>query len=59
MPWKSRVMAKTRFRKYAWVGNKIAEEDMAKMYAIKSKKKIPITKQVSDAVKKYLANIAP
>jgi hypothetical protein len=49
-------MAKTRFRKYAWVGNKIAEEDMAKLYAIKSEKKIPITKQVSDAVRKYLAN---
>lgn len=49
-------MAETRFRKYAWVGNKIAELDMAKMHAIKSEKKIPITKQVSDAVKQYLAN---
>lgn len=43
-------------RKYAWVGNSIAEEDMAKMYAIKSEKKIPITKQVSNAVRKYLEN---
>jgi len=42
------------YTRYAWVGNRITQEDMARLYAIKERTRIPITKLVADAVKQYL-----
>lgn len=42
------------YRKYNWVGNRISEEDMGKLYCMKKKKKIPITKLVANAVREYV-----
>ena len=44
---------KTGYRKYTWVGNKITEEDMVKLYQLKSKTKKHITDMVAEAVKLY------
>lgn len=43
------------FKKYNWVGNQITDDDMCLLYQIKKKDKIPITKQVAEAVKEYIA----
>lgn len=42
------------YRKYAWIGNRISEEDMARLYKIKMETKKPITKIVAEAVKLYI-----
>lgn len=41
-------------KKYNWVGNQITDEDMCKLYQIKEKDGIPITKQVAEAVREYI-----
>ena len=42
------------YRKFNWVGNKISDTDMVELHRIKQKHKIPITKQVAQAVREYL-----
>lgn len=42
------------YSKYAWIGNRISEEDMARLYKIKTETKKPITKIVAEAVKLYI-----
>lgn len=43
------------YSKYGWVGNKIKDEDMKKLYLIKQEINIPITDQVAEAVGEYIA----
>ncbi len=43
------------YRKYSWVGSKISDDDMEKLYRIKEKTKKPITEIVAEAIKEYLA----
>lgn len=45
------------YRKYSWVGNRIADNDMEKLYRIKKKIKKPITEMVAEAIKEYLARV--
>jgi hypothetical protein len=45
---------KPRYPRYAWVGNRISESDMEKLYNLKVKTKTPITRIVSQAVKEFL-----
>jgi len=40
--------------KYAWVGNRIAEEDMAALYKRKKATRKSITAMVAEAVSQYL-----
>ncbi|MDO8727080.1 MAG: hypothetical protein Q7J35_13510 [Candidatus Methanoperedens sp.] len=42
------------YPKYGWVGNRIAEEDMASLYRMKIKTRLPITAMVAEAVSQYL-----
>ena len=42
------------YTRYAWVGNRISSEDMAKLYAMKKAAKRPITVLVAEAIKIYL-----
>jgi hypothetical protein len=42
------------YKKYTWVGNRISDEDMAKLYQLKEKTKKPITLMVAEAVSLYL-----
>ena len=44
------------YKKYVWVGNRISEESMAKLYRCKQKTLRPITRLVAEAVDLYLAN---
>ena len=41
--------------KYAWIGNRISEEDMATLYRLKQQAKKPITVLVAEAVSQYLS----
>ncbi len=45
------------YSKYAWIGNRISEEDMARLYKIKTETKKPITKIVAEAVKLYIDSL--
>lgn len=45
-----------KFSKYTWVGNRISEENMAKLYQLKIKDKKPITWMVAEAVAMYIIN---
>ncbi|ODS33199.1 MAG: hypothetical protein SCARUB_01677 [Candidatus Scalindua rubra] len=45
------------YARYAWVGNRIDDEDMARLYYHKQETKKPITMQVQEAVKLYLKEI--
>lgn len=45
------------YSKYAWIGNRISEEDMARLYKIKMETKKPITKMVAEAVKLYINSL--
>ena len=40
--------------KYAWVGNQISPDDMAKLHHIKETTRTPITCMVAEAVKEYV-----
>ena len=42
------------YPKYAWVGNRISEEDMKRLYELKKAHRKPITRMVAEAVKSYL-----
>ena len=42
------------YPKYGWVGNRIAESDMAALYRMKTKTRQPITAMVAEAVSQYL-----
>jgi hypothetical protein len=44
-----------RYAKYAWVGNRISDNDMKILYQLKLKNKKPITVMVAEAVRKYVA----
>lgn len=46
----------SKYPKYTWVGNKIADKDMRELYRIKQITKKPITQQVSEAVSKYIVD---
>lgn len=43
------------FTRYAWVGNKISDDDMAQLYRLKMKTRRRITEMVAAAVKVYLS----
>jgi len=45
---------KGRYPKYAWVGNRISSADMARLYRLRQRTKIPITRIVSQAVEEFL-----
>ena len=45
---------KKSYPKYAWVGNRISSANMARLYRLKQKTKIPITRIVSQAVNEFL-----
>ncbi len=40
--------------KYAWVGNRILDSDMAALYRMKKQTRKPITQLVAEAVSMYL-----
>lgn len=42
------------FKKFAWVGNRISDEDMSRLYQIKLERRIPITKLVAEAVRDFI-----
>lgn len=42
------------YAKYAWAGNRIDPNDMAKLHHIKETKGTPITHMVAEAVKEYV-----
>ena len=42
------------YPRYTWVGNRISEEDMKKLYEIKKATRKPITRMVAEAVSIYL-----
>ncbi len=46
------------YTKYAWVGNKIAEQDMAALYKLKKQTRRPITELVAEAVSRYVREVA-
>ena len=48
------VLGMAGYRKFNWVGNKISDTDMVELHRIKQKHKIPITKQVAQAVREYI-----
>lgn len=43
------------YKKYNWVGNRIDDNDMCILYDIKETEGIPITEQIFEAVKDYIA----
>ncbi len=45
------------YTRYSWVGNRIAEEDMAALYKRKKATKKSITSMVAEAVSQYLREI--
>lgn len=47
------------YRKFTWVGNRIADKDMAALHDIKQKTRQTITSMVADAVAKYVAEVRP
>jgi len=45
------------YPKYAWVGNRIPESDMAALYKMKQQTRRPITELVAEAVSQYLKEV--
>jgi len=45
------------YPKYGWVGNRIAEADMASLYRMKTKTRLPITAMVAEAVSQYIKEV--
>jgi hypothetical protein len=43
------------YPKYAWIGNRITQEDMASLYCLKQQTKKPITVLVAEAISQYLS----
>lgn len=50
-------MSDKKYIKYTWIGNRITEEQMSKLYHIKQEQKKPITELVKEAVSLYLQHI--
>jgi|GEM_PF-1241548 len=48
---------KMGYSKYAWIGNRISEEDMACLYKMKVKTRKRITEMVAEAVKLYINSL--
>lgn len=44
------------YRKYTWIGNRLSEKDMQKLYRLKEKTGKPITMLVAEAVGIYTSN---
>lgn len=42
------------YTRFGWVGNSISDDHMAVMYRIKERTKKPISKQVAEAVARYI-----
>ena len=42
------------YTKYAWVGNRISDTDMADLYRMKLRTRRPITALVAEAVSSYI-----
>lgn len=47
------------YRKFTWVGNRIADKDMAALHNIKQQTRQTITSMVADAVARYVAKARP
>lgn len=47
------------YPKYAWVGNKIADSDMAVLFRLKTETCRPITELVAEAVRQYIRDVKP
>ncbi len=47
------------YRKFTWVGNRIADKDMAALHNIKQQTRQTITSMVADAVARYVAEARP
>jgi len=47
------------YPKYAWIGNRVSEEDMASLYRLKQQTKKPITVLVAEAISNYLSTTMP
>jgi len=45
------------YPKYAWVGNKITDSDMAVLYRMKNETRRPITELVAEAVSQYVRDV--
>ena len=45
------------YRRFTWVGNRISDDDMAVLYRRKVHTKQPITVQVAEAVRQYIARL--
>jgi hypothetical protein len=45
------------YTRYSWVGNRIAEEDMAALYKRKKATKKSITSMVAEAVSQYVREV--
>jgi hypothetical protein len=43
------------YPRYPWIGNRISEEDMGKLYRLKQQTKKPITILVAEAISQYLS----
>lgn len=46
---------KMNYTKYTWVGNRINDADMQRLYYLKQVSRKPITKMVAEAVSEYLS----
>lgn len=46
-----------KYAKFAWVGNRISDEDMAELYRRKTLTKKPITVMVAEAVRRYCEEV--
>lgn len=52
---KMELRDKMGYKKYNWVGNRIDDNDMCILHERKEKERIPITEQIAEAVKEYVA----
>lgn len=43
-----------KYRKYTWIGNRVSDEDMQRLYRIRQETWKRITEQVAEAVKDYI-----
>lgn len=43
------------YKKFTWIGNKVSDEDMKKLYRLKQETRKPITSMVAEAIGEYLS----
>lgn len=43
------------YPRYPWIGNRVSEENMGKLYRLKQQTKKPITILVAEAISQYLS----